>query len=71
VTKYCLKNKVTPSLAYKLKELGVEDLVVKREEGLLVRDLEATDGSVIAELGSRIWGRFAAEDIVDPRQVKS
>lgn len=59
-------TKVTPSLAYKLKELGVEDLVVKREEGLLVRDLEATDGSVIAELGSRIWGRFAAEDIVDP-----
>jgi len=35
------------------------------------KDLEATDGSVIAELGSRIWGRFAAEDIVDPRQVKS
>jgi len=59
-------TKVTPSLAYRLKELGVEDLVVKREEGLLVRDLEATDGSIIAELGSRIWGRFAAEDIVDP-----
>lgn len=57
---------VAPSLAYRLKELGVEELIVKREEGLLVRDLEATDGSIISELGGRIWGRFAAEDIKDP-----
>jgi DNA-directed RNA polymerase subunit beta' len=59
-------RKVTPSLAYRLKELGVEDLIVRREDGLLVRDLEATDGSDIADLGSRVWGRFAAEDILDP-----
>ncbi|NPV88893.1 RNA polymerase subunit beta [Coprothermobacteraceae bacterium] len=57
---------VTPSMVNRLLSLGVRELVLRRQEGLLVKDLESTDGSVIATLGSRIWGRFAAEDVIDP-----